>query len=82
MRFFLVLVMFHSIVANSTPLHCIIGQTVENMSFLERFSYGMHLQKFTKVTDPSSDFAFLLVTKLCKSRIKNLLLDLPKGTHP
>ena len=34
-----------------------------------------------KVTDRISDFAFVSAAKSGKSRIKNLFLDSPKGTH-
>ena len=57
----------------------IICQTV----FLRGFhAYCMRLRKVTKVTNPISDFAFLLTTKSGKSRIKNPFLDSSKGTHP
>ena len=39
-------------------------------------------RKVTKVTNPISDFTFLSTAKSGKSRIKNLFLDSPKGTHP
>ena len=65
---------------NSTrPYNRIICQTV----FLRGcHAYCMRLRKVTKVTNPISDFAFLLTTKSGKSRIKNPFLDSSKGTHP
>ena len=95
-RSFLDLFMLHRRYLNCRPQNSacynrIICQTVENMS-LRHFlrgsgchAYCTHLRKVTKVTNPISDFMFLLTAKSGKSPIRNLFLDSLKGTlstHP